>query len=386
MDAEQRDESHALVGVSLSGTDARTVSGNNKRRNFFIAGGVGLVALATILITTLTLTVPKQSSMVCEKSTGEFNITFFVVGDWGREGNQNQKAAADLMAAVANCHSPEFIISTGDNFYQHGLQGPDDPQFATSFSRVYTADSLAVPWHAVLGNHDYGDGLPALCDSVQLHNCSGSCCYSPSWQYAGGLSPSVADPRWHCSNGSHAMRGLGGGVLDLVLFDTSPYIDRYHEHEWAHQPGGISSQNLTLLSQQIQADLAAPSPAAWKLAVGHHPVASYGGHGQEGDTQYLQHLGQWLEAYGAAAYFCGHEHDLQHIRRTGGRVHYVVSGAGSDTRPGEFDSVDDTPGLNYATESQGFVSVRVGSNTLNVQFFTTAHGPEHPEYEFTVRR
>ena len=32
-----------------------------------------------------------------------------------------------------------------------GLRGPADPQFNASFSHVYTAPSLQVPWHAVLG-------------------------------------------------------------------------------------------------------------------------------------------------------------------------------------------------------------------------------------------
>jgi hypothetical protein len=39
------------------------------------------------------------------------------VGDWGREGNANQRRAADLMARVAACMPPKFVISTGDNFY-----------------------------------------------------------------------------------------------------------------------------------------------------------------------------------------------------------------------------------------------------------------------------
>lgn len=42
----------------------------------------------------------------------------------------------------------EFVISVGDNFYQHGLTGPLDPKFATSFSNIYTADSLQTQWFA----------------------------------------------------------------------------------------------------------------------------------------------------------------------------------------------------------------------------------------------
>lgn len=40
------------------------------------------------------------------------------VGDWGREGMQNQTAVAALMAQVANSLKPDFILSMGDNFYE----------------------------------------------------------------------------------------------------------------------------------------------------------------------------------------------------------------------------------------------------------------------------
>eukprot|EP00983_Pelagomonas_calceolata_P112877 1159930-Pelagomonas_calceolata.AAC.2 len=38
------------------------------------------------------------------------------VGDWGRQGNQNQMDVATLMGQVAELAQPSFVISTGDNF------------------------------------------------------------------------------------------------------------------------------------------------------------------------------------------------------------------------------------------------------------------------------
>lgn len=40
------------------------------------------------------------------------------VGDWGRDGTQNQSAVAALMATVADAVRPDFILSVGDNFYE----------------------------------------------------------------------------------------------------------------------------------------------------------------------------------------------------------------------------------------------------------------------------
>jgi hypothetical protein len=39
------------------------------------------------------------------------------IGDWGRLGNGDQRTAAKMMADVAGCMPPAFILSTGDNFY-----------------------------------------------------------------------------------------------------------------------------------------------------------------------------------------------------------------------------------------------------------------------------
>lgn len=65
---------------------------------------------------------------------------------------------ASLMAWRAYSLRPQFVISTGDNMYPHGLNSTDDPRFDASFTSVYSAGSLQVPWHAVLGNHDYVGG------------------------------------------------------------------------------------------------------------------------------------------------------------------------------------------------------------------------------------
>lgn len=46
-----------------------------------------------------------------------------------------------------------FVVSVGDNFYQAGLKGPNDPKFQNSFSKVYTARSLQTPWYSGANLH-----------------------------------------------------------------------------------------------------------------------------------------------------------------------------------------------------------------------------------------
>jgi tartrate-resistant acid phosphatase type 5 len=60
------------------------------------------------------------------------------------------------MGKVGKEQEINFVISTGDNFYNSGLTGVDDEAFEQSFSDIYTADSLQKPWYAGKGCSSYG--------------------------------------------------------------------------------------------------------------------------------------------------------------------------------------------------------------------------------------
>jgi hypothetical protein len=53
-----------------------------------------------------------------QSTTSTTCVCWVQVGDWGRMGNGNQRRTAQMMADVANCMPPAFVISTGDNFYE----------------------------------------------------------------------------------------------------------------------------------------------------------------------------------------------------------------------------------------------------------------------------
>ena len=69
-----------------------------------------------------------------------------------------------------------------------GMKGKDDPRFMERFTRMYDAEGLQVPWYAVLGNHDYGDGNSGdadweRCNGRSWEQCETlGCCPSPVWQ------------------------------------------------------------------------------------------------------------------------------------------------------------------------------------------------------------
>lgn len=42
----------------------------------------------------------------------------------------------------------DFVVSTGDNFYDDGLTGEQDKAFEESFTQIYTAKSLQKQWYS----------------------------------------------------------------------------------------------------------------------------------------------------------------------------------------------------------------------------------------------
>nr|GEY92106.1 purple acid phosphatase 8-like [Tanacetum cinerariifolium] len=98
-----------------------------------------------------------------QPTKGDGSLSILVVGDWGRRGLYNQSNVAFQMGKVGEKYDADFIISTGDNFYEDGLLDEEDDLFVESFTQVYTAPSLQKQWYSVLGNHDYrGNALAQL--------------------------------------------------------------------------------------------------------------------------------------------------------------------------------------------------------------------------------
>lgn len=59
------------------------------------------------------------------------------------------------MGKVGEKMDVDFIVSTGDNFYDSGLVDEDDPAFFDSFTNVYTAPSLQKQWYSGKSNTKY---------------------------------------------------------------------------------------------------------------------------------------------------------------------------------------------------------------------------------------
>lgn len=272
-------------------------------------------------------------------------LHFLVIGDWGRHGQEGQFDTAGRLAAAARKQDAAFVISTGDNFYPVGVASVDDPAWRVSFEDVYSDHALHVPWHVVLGNHDYKGNPQAEVDYTQR---------SRRWQM----------PSRYFSKTFEA--GEDSGVKAQFFFiDTSPMIDDYRQHpdDYAVADQDAAAQ-LRWLDEELK-----KSTARWKFVVGHHPVYTVGkrkkaaGGGIQKELE--KSLMPLLEKHHVQAYIAGHEHDLQVIRRPGGTVTYLVSGAGSETRP--LGVPDPNDGRLFAVASAGFMAFSLTPTALNVE-------------------
>lgn len=264
-------------------------------------------------------------------------LHFYVIGDWGRSGEFLQKELADKMNEVAYQLEPEFIISTGDNFYPNGVASTRDPLWNKSFEDVYAGHMLQVPWHVVLGNHDIRGNAQAQIDYTQV---------SRRWT----MPQRYFSWEWH--NDDDDSRTL------FVFLDTNPFEhDYYHELKYQNQVAVLdSAAQLAWLDSTLAA-----SHADWKIVVGHHPMYTGGKRADEVNTQRL-HLEARLKRAGVHFYLAGHEHDLQYIKPEG-PTHHIISGAGSEVRP-----TGHLPQTVFAKAEQGFAAFSVSAKQVLLQF------------------
>ncbi|ESW30776.1 hypothetical protein PHAVU_002G181500 [Phaseolus vulgaris] len=279
------------------------------------------------------------------------SLHILVVGDWGRQGTNNQSFVADQMGIVGEKLDIDFVISTGDNFYEDGLKGVDDPAFYSSFVDIYTAHSLQKTWYSVLGNHDYRGDVEAQ------------------------LSPALKqkDSRWLCLRSFI----LDGEIVEFFFVDTTPFVDEYfvdpgeHTYDWE----GVLPRMSYLSQLLVDVDSAlAKSKAKWKMVVGHHTINSAGHHGNTEELKQI--LVPILEAYNVDAYINGHDHCLEHIIDKNSGIHFLTSGGGSKAWSGDVKPWSSEE-LQLYYDGQGFMSMQITESNADIIFYDVYGKPLH---------
>jgi tartrate-resistant acid phosphatase type 5 len=264
---------------------------------------------------------------------------FIVFGDWGRNGEDNQKKVARQMGAAAKKFKPEFIVSTGDNFYPNGVRSTLDHNWLASYENIYTAHSLQTDWYIVLGNHDYGGDPQAEIDYTAVDR---------KWNM-----PARYYSKVFYINGDTTL-----GML-FVFLDTSPFLTEYYYGDKIHVKGQDTAAQRIWLEKTLAE---APSNIKWKFVFGHHPVYTGGGRMNAVETGEMKKLFKPIfEKYRVNAYICGHDHNLQYIKPPG-FTYYFVSGAGSELSR----TVIHPEGGIFAKAENGFMTFSVSPNQMRI--------------------
>ncbi|MFQ3576071.1 MAG: metallophosphoesterase, partial [Cytophagales bacterium] len=146
-------------------------------------------------------------------------LNFYVIGDWGRYGGHNQADVATQMDVYAAQFDPEFIISTGDNFYTNGVASTQDPHWTLSFENIYAKGGITCPWYPILGNHDYQGNAQAQLDYSKI---------SRRWSF-----PS----RYY----TFAQKIDKNTKARFVFLDTNPFVEKYHKQNGKY--GDLTQQD-----------------------------------------------------------------------------------------------------------------------------------------------
>uniref|UniRef100_A0A7N0TGJ8 Purple acid phosphatase n=1 Tax=Kalanchoe fedtschenkoi TaxID=63787 RepID=A0A7N0TGJ8_KALFE len=271
------------------------------------------------------------------------SLSFLVVGDWGRKGDYNQSHVAFQMGIVAEKLDIDFVVSTGDNFYDDGLTGENDPAFEESFTKIYTSPSLQKQWYNVLGNHDYrGDVLAQLSPALTKR-----------------------DSRWLCLRSFI----LDSGHVEFFFVDTSPFVEKYftepkdHVYDWR----GVLPRKAYVSNLLKEVNLALRhSTAKWKIVVGHHTIKSAGHHGDTEEVK--EQLLPILEANGVDLYINGHDHCLEHMTSDDSPIQFLTSGGGSKAWRGDV-SWSNPKDIKFFYDGQGFMSAQVTEDKIDIAFY-----------------
>lgn len=278
---------------------------------------------------------------------------FLVVGDWGRDGGDYQEHVARHMALEAARTDARFVVSTGDNFYKVGISSVSDPQWESSFYKIYSDPWLQRRWYPVLGNHDYGGKVFEQVKKSDPQQC---------WQMR---------DRWYKVN----LKEHDGPDADIFFTDSVAFTggEKFPFSIFGTSVNAIDAEaHYVWLEKHLR-----ESEAPMKIVVGHYPIYSIGPHGGKMKMERLDRL---LRRYGVTAYVNGHDHCLYHIQSR--EMDYICSGGGSQELkaytgdpkrygcviPGSCDSSNDRsqplPVWLSFVDRAGFASFDVGEDVL----------------------
>ncbi|KAE9046431.1 hypothetical protein PR002_g1659 [Phytophthora rubi] len=286
---------------------------------------------------------------------------FIAFGDFGTGDESQRRVAMALENFTATMDPPPaFVLSTGDQIYDHGIESAEDPLLSTNFEQMYSHPKLQVPWYVTIGNHDCEGSVDAM---LQYAEKKDSLWYMPRRYYS--IDRPVAPKT----------------ILRLVVIDACDLVCGREPRDFrCTERMNEQSSAKTRQSQYewIEQTLSAGKPSGvermWTIVMGHWGVYSFAGNA---DTpELIDMLDPMLKKYKVHAYFNGHDHSMQHVRKvnvTDGSVrNYFISGAGGYHIHSLQPNARANPDLVHAALTHGFMSVHMTRTYFRVQLVDDA--------------
>ena len=232
-------------------------------------------------------------------------------GDFGEEGDK-QVVCAKAVAAYHRDKPFDIGFTLGDNIVPVGVTSPSDQRWRSGWEELY--HPLGIPIYASTGNHDWG-----LSDSPAAEILYSQ--KSPSWKMPALYYTYTA------------------GSAQFFALATQ----------------AMSETQIQWLDRELSR-----STARWKIVYGHHPIHTYGTHG---DSPELERMLLPVLKGRVNAYIAGHDHLVQHLKPIDGVHLFVTPSSGQTARPvksGERTIAVDT--------FDGFMVLDVSPERLDVTF------------------
>lgn len=279
---------------------------------------------------------------------------------------------------------PDFVMNTGDNVYESGL----DNEYARYFFPVYNAEQAgprlgapvlrSVPFYSVIANHDVaakGENGPM----ADFDRSVDSLAYYTNFHFPlNGPKPAQPTPTSEPSDALSSFLACAGnrfphmanysydyGDAHFLCLDSNVYID----------PTNAALQSW------VASDLS-NTDAAWKFVVYHHPAFNAGfSHYAE---QHMRALSPLFEQHGVDVVLHGHEHTYQRTRPLRFAPNDVTVAArphGKRLVPGKF-SVDRKFDGSMVTKPDGILYITTGAGGKELYDPHSTDAPDqwlHPE-------
>lgn len=270
---------------------------------------------------------------LCSATIMRGEVTLMVANDLGRNGAYEQRPIAAAMGKVAEEMGPDAVMAIGDTFHYMGVQSVSDPLWYTNFELIYNHPELQVPWHPVLGNHEYRGNSQAVIDYSNI---------SRRWEMPSRYYTKVyAD--------SH-----DGTTVRLVFIDTAPLINKYRNDKVDYPD--VCNQDMDRQLAWLDSILGS-AKEDWVIVAGHHPIYAETSKSPGERTDLQKRVEPILKRHKVNLAIGGHVHNFQHIRHDG--IDYVVNSSGSQSR-----KVKPIPETLFCSSEPGFSTIEANKTEL----------------------